>query len=122
MTKATSSATDFLALISGSTEPFEVDGATVELRSLTFTESQTLGRQYADDSAELTFQAVKIGLVAPVLTAEQVEQMRKARPGAIQGMGARIMVLSGLAKDETAPTSPLAGGGSSASPATEPPT
>lgn len=122
MTKATTNAIDFLAAISGGTEFYEVEGITTELRSLTFTEVQQMGTKYASDNYEMTFQTVVAGLVTPKLDAAQVEQMRQAKPGAITKISNRIMVLSGMTEDTTAPGSPLAGGGSSPDPTTAQPT
>lgn len=123
MTKATSNAIDFLAAISGGTEFYEVEGIGVEVRSLTFAEVQQMGTKYANDNYEMTFQTVVAGLVTPKLDAAQVEQMRSAKPGAITKISNRIMVLSGMTEDATAPGSPLAGGDSSSSaPTTAQPT
>lgn len=106
MTKATSSAVDFLAAIAGKTELFEVEGVTVELRGLEWTETQKL-YALAENPPEMTFQAALMGLVAPMISEEQ---FRKAHPGAIQKISARVMEMSGLGA--AASDSPLAGGGS----------
>ena len=120
MTKATINAIDFLAAITGGTELFEVEGITVEIRSLTFAEVQHMGNKYKDDNYEMTFQTVVAGLVAPKLDAAQVEQMRQSKPGLITRISNRVMRLSAMTEEEGA--SPLAGGGSSPDPTTAAPT
>lgn len=122
MTKATSNAIDFLAAISGGTELYEVEGVTTEIRSLTFAEVQQMGVKFADNNYEMTFQVVVAGLVTPKLDVSQVEQLRQAKPGAITKLSSRIMQLSGMTEDTTAPGSPLDGGGSSLGPVTDLPT
>lgn len=109
MTKATSSAVDFLAAVSGDTQLFETDGVTVELRSLTFAESQKLLRDNPNDNSEMTFQALVMGLVAPKLDAAQLEQLRAAKPGPLMKIARRVMVISGMVEDD----GPLASGGGS---------
>lgn len=109
MTKAISSAVDFLAAVSGAPQTFEVEGVTVELQSLTFAESQQLSKQYGDDSTEMTFQALVLGLVSPKLTEEQIKQLREARPGPLMKMARRVMVISGMLEDD----GPLVPGGGS---------
>lgn len=112
MTKATTSAIDFLAAISGGTELFEVGGVTVELRSLTFAEVQRLSTAHKDDNTEMSFQALALGLVSPKLDDAQLEQMRGAKPGPLMAIAKRVMQISGMVEDEAAPGSPLDGGGS----------
>lgn len=106
MTKATTSAVDFLAAIGGRTELCEVEGATVELRSLSFAETQTLSAQYGDDNTELALRMVELALVNPPLT---VDQLRQVRPGPLAQLAQRVTALSGL---EAPAGSPLAGTGS----------
>lgn len=113
MTKATTSAIDFLAAISGGTELYEVGGTTVELRSLTFAEVQRLSTAHKGDSTEMSFQALALGLISPKLDGAQLEQMRSARPGPLMAIAKRIMQISGMVEDEAAPGSPLDGGVSS---------
>ncbi len=120
MTKATTNAIDFLAMIAGGTELFEVEGITIEIRNLTFAEVQQIGKKYGDDNYEITFQTVVVGLVTPKLDAAQVEQMRQSKPGAITDISNRVMRLSGMTKEEGG--SPLAGGGLSTDPTTAAPT
>lgn len=114
MTKATTSAIDFLAAISGGTEVFEVSGVAVELRSLTFAEAQQLGTKYKDDNTEMAFQAAVFGIVTPKLDEAQLAQMRTARPGPLMAISKRIMQISGMVETEEN----FPGGGSSG--ATEP--
>lgn len=109
MTKATTSAIDFLAAISGGTEEFEVEGVTVELRSLTFAEVQGLRRTYKDDEGELTFGALRLGLLSPKLDEAQIEQLRNSKPGPIAKIAGRIMQISGMVETDAN----LPGGGSS---------
>lgn len=109
MTKATTSAIDFLAAISGGTELFEVSGVAVELRSLTFAEAQRLGTAYKDNATEMAFQALVLGLVAPKLDEAQLEQVRSGRPGPLMKIAQRVMQISGMVEDEAN----LPGGGSS---------
>lgn len=109
MTKAISSASDFLAAIGGKTELFTVEGVTVELRSLGWAETQSLNAQYGDNATEMTFQAALLGIVNPKLDEAQLEQFRKARPGPISDISRRIMQMSGMLKEGDGP---LAGDGS----------
>ncbi len=111
MTKATTSAIDFLAAISGGTEAFEVEGVTVELRSLTFAEIQQLNSQHNGDNMEMMFGVVTTGLVTPKLDTAQLEQLRSAKPGAITKISNRVMTISGMMEEDEG-GSPLAGGGS----------
>lgn len=112
MTKATTSAIDFLAAISGGTEVFEVSGLTVELRSLTFAEVQRLSAAHKDDSTEMAFQALVLGLVEPKLDEEQLVQVRQGRPGPLMKIATRVMRISGMVDTEEG-GSPLDGGVSS---------
>lgn len=109
MAKATSSAVDFLAAITGEPQLYETDGIVVELRSLTFAESQKIVAQYKDDPAELSFQALVLGLVAPKLDEAQLEQLRSARPGPLMKIAKRVIEISGMAED----SGPLVPGGGS---------
>jgi hypothetical protein len=99
MTKTTTNAIDFLAAISGGTEFFEVSGAIVELRSLTFAEVQRLSSSYKDDNAEMAFQALVLGLVAPKLDSAQLEQVRNGKPGPLMKIAQRVMQISGMIED-----------------------
>lgn len=110
MAKAISSATDFLAAIAGETQTFEIEGLAVELRSLTFAEVQRLTAKHRDDAAEMAFQAVILGLVAPKLDETQLEQIRTAKPGPVMEIAKRVMEISGMAEQDGG--TPLAGGGS----------
>lgn len=107
MAKATTSAVDFLQMMSGGTELFETDGVTVELRGLTFTESQQLVEKYKDNNTELTFQALLLGLVEPKLDEAQLQQLRNARPGPLMKIAKRVITISGMGEDD----GPLAPGG-----------
>ena len=100
MTKATTSAIDFLAAISGGTEQFEVSGVTVELRSLTFAEAQQLGTKYKDNNTEMAFQALALGLVTPKLDDAQLEQVRAGRPGPLMKIAQRVMQIRGMVETE----------------------
>jgi hypothetical protein len=111
MAKAISSATDFLAALSCEPEAYETNGVTVELRSLTFTEVQKIATQHRDDSNEMAFQAMRLGLVAPKLDDGQFEQVRSGKAGPLMNIAKRVMQISGMMED----SGPLAGGGSSAS-------
>lgn len=111
MTKATTSAVDFLAAISGGTETYEVAGVTVELRSLGYSEMEELNTTYADRNMEMAFQALARALVSPKLTPEQLDQLRRAKPGFIVALSQRVMQISGV-MEEDENGSPLAGGGS----------
>lgn len=120
MTKATTSAVDFLAALAGETEIFETSGLAVELRSLTFAEVQQLGTKYKNESTEMAFQALALGLLSPKLDAEQLATLRVGRPGPLMKIAQRVMQLSGMTEDEGG--SPLAGTvSSSLDPVTEPP-
>lgn len=109
MAKAISSAADFLTAIAGKTEPFEVDGVTVELRSLEWAEVQDLQKRFAGNGAELTFQAAMAGLVTPKV---EETQLRRGRAGIVADIGKQVMVLSGMTSEDG--DRPLAGSGSSA--------
>lgn len=111
MTKATTSAVDFLAAMTGTPELFETQGVTVELRSLTFAEVQQLVTKYQGDATEMAFQALALGLVTPALDDEQLVALRSAKPGPIMAMAQRVMQISGMAEEDDN-GSPLAGGGS----------
>ena len=111
MGKAITGAIDFLAAISGETDMFETDGVVVELRSLTFAETQRLGVKFKNDNTEMAFQALTMGLVKPALTPEQLEQLRQAKPGPLMKIAKRVMEISGMVDEEGG--SPLAGTGSS---------
>lgn len=110
MTKAISSAVDFLAAVGGKTELFEVEGVTVELRSLEWGETQSLNTQYGDNLTEMTFQVALLGIVEPKLDEGQLAQFRKARPGAVSAISKRVMQISGMLKEED--DRPLDGTGS----------
>lgn len=112
MTKATTSAIDFLAAISGGTEIYEVSGVSVELRSLTFAEAQKLGTAYKDDPTEMAFQSLALGLVAPKLDEAQLQEVRGARPGPLMAIAKRVMTISGMVEDKEN----FPGGGSSGEP------
>lgn len=107
MTKATTSAIDFLAAISGGTEVFEVSGLTVELRSLTFAEVQRLSTAHKDDSTEMAFQALVLGLVEPKLDEEQLAQVRQGKPGPLMKIATRVMQISGMVEEAEANGVPL---------------
>lgn len=109
MAKAISSAVDFLAALTGEPQPFEVEGITVELRPLTFVESQKLVTEYKDDSTEMAFHALKLGIVSPKLDEAQIEQLRQARPGPLLKIAKRVFEISGMGQDD----GPLAPGGGS---------
>jgi hypothetical protein len=109
-TKAISSAAQFLTAVSGKTELFEVEGATVELRALGWEETQQLSATYGENLTEMTFQAVVLGLANPKLDEAQLAQLRMASPGAISEISKRIMRISGMLKEEDG--RPLAGTGS----------
>lgn len=104
----TTKAVDFLAALTCEPEIFETNGVTVELRSLTFAEVQRLATKHKDDNAEMTFQALALGLVSPKLDETQLEQLRNVKPGAIMKMAQRVMEISGM----TESAGPLAGTGS----------
>lgn len=106
--KATTSAVDFLGALACQPEAFEAEGVTVELRGLTLVEVQNLSQQYANDSTEMAFQALRLGLVTPQLSAAQFEQARNVKAGPLMQMAKRVMELSGLAESSV----PLAGSGS----------
>lgn len=113
MTKATTGAIDFLAAISGGTELYEVEGVkgvTVELRSLTFAEVQQLSSANKDDSTEMAFQALVLGLVNPKLDEEQLAQVRQGKAGPLMKIAQRVMQISGMVDTEEG-GSPLDGGG-----------
>lgn len=116
MAKAISSAADFLNAIAGKTEVFEVEGVTVELRSLDWEEVQQLQTRFGNNYAELTFQTALAGLVAPKV---DEAQLRKGRAGMVADIGNRVGVISGMIKE--ADNRPLAGTGSPSSSETVPP-
>lgn len=111
MSSKTTNAVDFLAAIAGETELFEVGGVTVELRSLTFAEVQGLSTKHKDDSTELAFQALVLGLVEPKLSESELATVRTGKPGPLMKIAQRVMEISGMVESEDG--SPLAGGGSS---------
>lgn len=116
MTKAISSAADFLSAIGQKTELFDTQGVTVELRSLEWAEAQQLNARYGNDNAELSFQTALAGIVAPKV---EEAQLRKARAGVVSDIGRRVAVISGMLKEDDRP---LAGSGSPSGPPTAPPT
>jgi hypothetical protein len=108
MAKAISSATDFISAIAQKTELFEVEGVTVELRSLDWGEVQQILGNSTSNNMEQLFQFALAGLAAPKI---EEAQLRKARAIFITSIGTRVGQMSGTAGDSTGP---LAGGGSSA--------
>lgn len=110
MGKSATNAIDFLAAIAGETELFEVGSVTVELRSLTFAEVQRLSAAHRNDNAEMAFQALALGLVAPKLDEAQLAQVRAGKPGPLMKIAQRVMEISGMVGDESG--APLDGGGS----------
>lgn len=107
--KAIVSAVDFMAAVAGRTELFTTDGVTVEIRSLTFEEAETLMAKHSDNPIALTFNALLAGLVEPKLSATQITELRQSRPGPISAIAQRIMELSGMGAQSGG--TPLAGGG-----------
>lgn len=120
MAKAISSATDVLAALAGKTKLFEIEGVTIELRALEWAEAETLYAEYGDKPAEMTYQAARMGISAPVFDEAQLAQLRKAMPGAIQKISSEVMAMSGMAPEEGG--RPLAGSGSVPLPETAAPT
>ena len=108
MTKAISSAADFLRAIQGKTEVFEVDGVVFELRSLPWADTQVIMGKYADNQMEALFQLALASIKAPEVTEEQ---LRQAPPTMVIGLGTQASQLSGL----NASAGPLDGSGSSLS-------
>lgn len=106
MAKAISSAVDFLAAIAQKTEPFTVEGVTVELRSLEWQEVQQITGRHPNDNMEQMFQFALKGLAAPKI---EEEQLRKARAVFVNSIGTRVAQMSGTQQDNTGP---LAGDGS----------
>lgn len=108
MAKTTAmSAAEFLSALSNTPELFTTHGVTVELRALTYAEVQRLVNLYKDDSNEMAFQAVQLGLVAPVLDGADLEQVRNGRAGPIMAIAKRVMEVSGMVDSP----GPLAGNG-----------
>lgn len=99
MTNKTTNAIDFLAAISGGTELFEVSGATVELRSLTFAEVQGLSTKHKDDPTEMAFQALVLGLMEPKLDEAQLASVRNGKPGPLMKIAQRVMEISGMVEE-----------------------
>lgn len=108
MAKAISSAVDVLAAIAGKTEAFEIEGVTVELRSLEWAEVQRIIVGNDGDTWEQLFQMALAGIAAPKL---EEAQLRKARPSFVTGVGKRVAEISGTGQSD----GPLAGDGSSPS-------
>lgn len=107
--KAASPAVDFMAMLANETELYEVaPGIKVELRTLTFAEVQGLATQHKDNSTEMAFQSLRLGLTAPELSAEQWEQARHGKSGPLMKIAGRVMEISGMTEGNT----PLAGTGS----------
>lgn len=102
---------DFFAGIMGTEEDLEIPGLPlpVRVRSLETVEVQQIRAASGDNEMEMTVRSVICGMVQPKLTAEHIERLFKAKPGAIQKIARRIMQLSGMIEDEDAP---LAGAGS----------
>ena len=105
MAKAISSASEFLAATAGKTLPFEVEGVTVQLRSLEWAETESLLAMANSNPAEVTFRAALLGLNGLVDEA----QLRTVIPGAVQKISAEVMRISGMGQEGG---SPLAGTGS----------
>ena len=106
------SGAELLQLLACEPETYEVQGVTVELRALTFTEVQKLAKIPGDDNVEANFQALRLGLVSPQLTDAEFEQLRNVKAGALMKMAQRVMLISGMT-DEEEGGSPLGGGASS---------
>src|SRR3954464_7596329 len=97
MAKAIASASEFITAAAGQTIPFDVNGVTVELRSLEWTETDRLITEYSKNPAEMTFQAAYLGLAKPKL---DEAQLRSFMPGVIQKISAEVMRLSGMMQEE----------------------
>lgn len=120
MAKAISSATDVLAALAGKTKIFEIEGVTIELRSLEWAEAEMLYAEYGDNPTRMTFEAARLGINAPVFDEAQLIQFRKAMPGAIQKISSEVMAMSGMTPEDD--NRPLAGSGSAPLPETAAPT
>lgn len=105
MAKAISSAVDVLAAIAGRTELFEIEGVTVELRSLEWAEVQHILTHNDGNNMEQLFQMAAAGIAAPKI---EEAQLRKARASFVTGVGKRVAEISGTAQSDV----PLAGAGS----------
>ncbi len=101
---------DFFTGILGSEEDLEIaDVGTVRVRSLETVEVQQIRAAAGDDEMDMTVRSVICAMVQPKLTADHIERLYKAKPGAIQKIARRIMELSGMIDDGD---SPKAGAGS----------
>lgn len=106
MAKAISSAVDFLAAIAQKTELHEVEGMTVELRTLEWAEVQQIMARHSNDNLEMLFQMAYAGLASPKV---EEAQLRRARAVFVNSIGTRVAQMSGTAQDASGP---LAGDGS----------
>lgn len=102
------SGAELLQLLACEPETYEVQGVTVELRALTFTEVQGIANQHSGDNTEMAFQALRLGLVSPQLDETQFDQLRGGKSGPLMKMAQRVMEISGM----TEGGGPLAGTGS----------
>jgi hypothetical protein len=101
MAKATVSAKDFLAAISAEPVEHEMPGVgTVKVRALTAGEGQRLVAVGQNDNDEMMFQAVRLGLVEPALTDDDLAALRQSKAGPVMRLAAHIMRLSGMVDDE----------------------
>lgn len=90
------SAEDFLAGIQCTPIDFEVPGlGVVKVRSLSSTELNQLGRKHQEDGFAMTMACIRIGLVLPVLSEDQFQQLYDGSAKYALLIGTRIMEISG---------------------------
>jgi hypothetical protein len=92
---------EFLQAICGKPVLREIEGITVEIRSLTVLETQELSK--AENEIEASLKLCILGLINPKLESEDIELLRKAKPGFIIKLAKSISELSGLS-DTDSPT------------------
>lgn len=105
------SADELLAGVVGGTIDCTIEGlGKVKLRALEYMELKEIAKQSGGDDLEAGFLIGVKSLEQPQLTKEQVELLRKAKPGAIATIVKKARVLSGMSDPEE--TEKNSGGGS----------
>ena len=93
-------ADDFLDGIAGEAVDMEIPGlGTVKIRSLEYMDLQRINKMARGDEMEAGFQIAIVGLVEPQLNTEQIERLKKSKPGVIAQIAKRVSELSGIRDD-----------------------
>src|SRR4051794_26654114 len=92
---------DFFAAITGEPVEWDCPGVgKVLVRGLDIVESNRLNTKHAGDGVAIMLGAIQIGLVEPKLDEADIEALQHGRPGVVNQIGEKILVLSGLKQDD----------------------